>query len=94
MFRFTSMMMPELSALLVYVCVCVRVTGMLMQRPVIPCDQSRQYLLCNWQAASLSSAYRTGETDREAGRWMDGKTARKTACVQLGSDSMQLQYLH
>ena len=46
-----------------------------MQRLVIPCDPSRQYLLCNWQEPSLSSAYRAGETEREAGRWMGGRTS-------------------
>lgn len=62
---------------------------------MIPCEPSRLYLLCNWQAASLSSAYRAGKTDREAERWMDGWIKREEdtlslVCAWLGSHSMQL----
>lgn len=46
-----------------------------MQGLVIPCGPSRLYLLCTRQAASLSSAYRAGKTDRMAG-WMDKEWER------------------
>lgn len=47
-----------------------------MQRLVIPCEPSRQYLLCNWQAASLSSAYRAQKTARKMDGWIDTERGR------------------
>lgn len=70
-FRLTSPVMSLLSAVLVYVCVCVHAWGMLMPRLVIPCEPSRQYLLCNWQSSECELCLQS-RNDRQRGREMDG----------------------
>lgn len=72
MLSFDTLLMSALSAAPVRWCVSMRARGMLMRGLPIPCGPRCRVCYATGKAASLSSAYRAGTTDRRSGGGMEG----------------------
>lgn len=71
-FSFNKLLISVLSATLVHLCVSMRVWGMLMRGLPIPCGPRWRVYYATGKAASLSSAYGAGKTDRQSDGKMEG----------------------